>query len=76
MVLTKVVVSSGIVMSVRMPVRPISCYGPVRWMGMSHRIVTLSMPNSLQIFQCLCAAALLWQWMYSVLASSGQPETR
>ena len=28
-VLTKVVVSSGIVMSVRMPVRPISCYGPV-----------------------------------------------
>ena len=29
MVLTKVVVSSGIVMSVRMPVRPISCYGPV-----------------------------------------------
>ena len=46
------------------------------WMGMSHRIVTLSfsvtvlgscsyhrffssMPNSLQIVQCMCAAALL-----------------
>ena len=40
-----------------------------------HRSFT-SMPNSLQIFQCMCAAALLWQWMYSVLASSGQPETR
>ena len=24
----------------------------------------------------MCAAALLWRWMYSVLASSGQPETR
>ena len=35
-----------------------------------------SMPNSLQIFQCMCAAALLWRWMYSGLASSGQPETR
>ena len=23
-----------------------------------------------------CAAALLWQWMFSVLASSGPPETR
>ena len=32
-----------------------------------------SMPNSfLQIFQCMCTAALLWQWMYSILASSGQ----
>ena len=40
-----------------------------------HRSFT-SMPNSLQIFQCMCAAALLWRWMYSVLASSGQPETR
>ena len=63
------------------------------WMGMSHRIVTLSfsvtvlgscsyhrsftsMPNSLQIFQCMCAAALLWRWMYSVLTSSGHTETR
>ena len=63
------------------------------WMGMSHRIVTLSfsltvlgscsyhlsftsMPNSLEIFQCMCAAALLWRWMYSVLARSGQLETR
>ena len=35
-----------------------------------------SMPNSLKIFQCMCAAALLWRWMYLVLASSGQPETR
>ena len=40
-----------------------------------HRSFT-SMSNSLQIFQCMCAAALLWRWMYSVLASSGQPETR
>ena len=35
-----------------------------------------SMPNSLQIFQCMCAAVLLWWWKYSVLASSGLPETR
>ena len=35
-----------------------------------------SMPNCLQIVQCMCAAALLLQWMYSVLASSGHPETR
>ena len=35
-----------------------------------------SMPKALQIFQCMCAAALLWRWIYSVLASSGQPETR
>ena len=34
-----------------------------------------SMSNSLQIFQCICAAALLWRWIFSVLASSGQPET-
>ena len=34
------------------------------------------MPNALQIFQGMCAAALLWRWIYSVLASSGQPETR
>ena len=40
-----------------------------------HRYFT-SMPNSLQIFQCMCAGALLWQRMYSVLASSGLPETR
>ena len=40
-----------------------------------HRSFT-SMPHSLQIFQCMCAAALLWRWIYSVLASSGQPETR
>ena len=40
-----------------------------------HRSFT-SMPNSLQIFQCMCVAALLWRWIYSVLASSGQPETR
>ena len=35
-----------------------------------------SMPNSLQIFQCVCAVVLLWRWMYLVLASSGYPETR
>ena len=35
-----------------------------------------SMPNSLQIVQCMCAAALLWRWYIRVLASSGQPETR
>ena len=40
-----------------------------------HRYFT-SMPKALQIFQCMCAAVLLWQWIYSVLASSGQPETR
>ena len=40
-----------------------------------HRSFT-SILNSLQIFQCMCATALLWRWMYSVLASSGQPETR
>ena len=51
------------------------------WMGMSHRMVTLSfsvtvlgscsyhrsltsMSNSLQIFQCMCAAALLCRGMY------------
>ena len=34
-----------------------------------------SMPNSMEIFQCMCAAALLWQWVYLVLASSGHPET-
>ena len=36
-----------------------------------------SMPNSLQIVQCMCAAALLWRWYIQfVLASSGKPETR
>ena len=40
-----------------------------------HRSFT-SMSNSLQIFQCICAAALLWRWIFSVLASSGQPETK
>ena len=40
-----------------------------------HRSFTLK-PNSLQIFQCMCAAGLLWRWIYSVLASSGQSETR
>ena len=40
-----------------------------------HRSFT-SMPNSLQIAQCMCAAALLWRWIYLVLASSGHPETR
>ena len=39
-----------------------------------HRSFTL-MPNSLQIFQCMCATALLWRWVYLVLASSGHPET-
>ena len=40
-----------------------------------HRSFT-SIPNSLQIFQCMCAVVLCWRCMYSVLASSGQPETR
>ena len=43
--------------------------------GSYHRSFT-SMPNSLQIFQFMCAAALLWRWIYLVLASSGHPETR
>ena len=103
MVLTEVLVSRGIVMSMRRHVLSVLFFSTISgllaatflsvWMGMSHRIVTLSfsvrvlgscsyhrsftsMPNSLQIFQCMCAAALLWWWMYSVLASSGQPETR
>ena len=103
MVLTEVLVSRGIVMSMRRQVLSFLFFSTISgllaatflsvWLGMSHRIVTLSfsvrvlgpcsyhrsftsMPNSLQIFQCMCAAALLWWWMYSVLASSGQPETR
>ena len=102
-VLTEVLVSRGIVMSMRRQVLSFLFFSTMPdllaamvlsvWMGMSHRMVTLyfsvtvfsscsyhrsftSMPNSLQIFQCMCAAALLWRWMYSVLASSGQPETR
>ena len=63
-------------------VRPISCHGPVSVsfsmtvLGSCsyHRSFT-SMPNSLQIFRCMCAAALLWRWVYSVLASSGQPDS-
>ena len=35
-----------------------------------------SIPNSLQIVQCMCAAVLLWRCMYTVLNSSGQPVTR
>ena len=102
-VLTQVLVSRGIVMSMGRQVLSFLFFRTMssllaalvlsEWMGMSHRIVTLSflvtaldscsyhhsftsMPNSLQIFQCMCAAALLWRWMYLVLASSGQPETR
>ena len=102
-VLTEVSVLRGIVMSMRRQVLSFLFFRTMsglltalvlsEWMGMSHRIVTLSfsvrvvgscsyhrsftsMPNSLQIVQCMCAAALLWWWMYSVLASSGQPETR
>ena len=102
-VLTEVLVSRGIVMSMRRQVLSFLFFRTMsglltalvlsEWMGMSHRIVTLSflvtalgscsyhhsftsMPNSLQIFQCMCAAVLLWRWMYLVLASSGQPETR
>ena len=102
-VLTEVLVLRGIVMSMRRQVLSFLFFSTMFgllaamvlsvWMGMSHRIVTLSfsvtvlgscsyhrsftsMPNSLQIFQCMCAAALLWWWMYLVLANSGQPETR
>ena len=42
----------------------------------SYHLSFTSMPNSLHIFQCICAAALLWRWAYSVLGSSGKPETR
>ena len=100
MVLTKVLVSRGIVVSMRRQVLPLLFFSTMSgllavmvlsvWMDMSHRMVMMvtvmgscsnhlaftSVPNSLQIFQCMCAAPLLWQWMYSVLASSGQPETR
>ena len=102
-VLNKVLMSRGVVMSMRRQVLSFLFFSTMSsllaamvlsvWMGMSHRIVTLSfsvtvlgscsyhhsftsMPNSLQIFQCMCAAALLWRWMYLVLASSGQPETK
>ena len=63
----------------KLSVRPISCYGPVSVDGHApqtlsfsatvrlgscwyHRSFTL-MPNSLQTFQCICAAALLWRWI-------------
>ena len=102
-VLTEVLVSRGIVLSIRRQGLSFLFFVTMSgllaamvllvWMGISHKIVTLSflvtvlgscsyyrsftsMTNSLQIFQCMCAAALLWLWMYSVLASSGQPETR
>ena len=97
-VLTKVLVSRGVVMSMRRQVLSFLFFSTMSsllaamvlsvWMGMSHRIVTLSfsvtvlgscsyhrsftsMPNSLQIIQCVCAAALLRRRMYSVLASQG-----
>ena len=102
-VLNKVLVSRGVVMSMRRQVLSFLFFSTMSglltamvlsvWMGMSHGIVTLSfqvtvlgscsyhrsftsMPNSLQIAQCMCAAALLWRWIYLVLASSGHPETR
>ena len=31
----------------------------------SYHCSSTLMPTSLQIFQCICAAALLWRWMYS-----------
>ena len=42
----------------------------------SYHLSFTSMPNSSHIFQCMWTADLLWQWVYSVLASSGKPETR
>ena len=102
-VLTEVLVSRGIVVSMRRQVLSFWFFSTMSgvlaamvlsvWISMSHRVVTLSfsltvlgsfsyhrsftsMSNSLQIFQCMCAAALLWRWIYSVLASSGQPETK
>ena len=98
-VLTEVLVSRGIVMSMRGQVLSFLFFNTMSGllaamvlsvsMGMSHRMVALSfsvivlgscsyhrpftsMPNSLQIFQCMCATAFLWRWVYSVLASSGQ----
>ena len=35
-----------------------------------------SIPNSLQIVQCMCAAAFLWRCLCTVLNSSGKPVTR
>ena len=102
-VLTEVLVSRGLVMSMRSQVLSFLFFSAIfgllaamvlsMWMAMSHGIVMLSflvtvlgscayrrsfssIPNSLQIFQCIGAAALLWRWMHSDLASSGQPETR
>ena len=101
-VLTEVLVSRGIVMSMRRQVLSFLFFSTMSgllaamvlsvWIGMSHWKVMLSflvtalgscsyhcsftsMPNSMQIFQCKCAAALLWQWVYLVSASSGHPET-
>ena len=93
MVLTKVLVPRGIVMSVRRQVRPISCYGPVSVDGhvpqnsdaviLGESLGFMFIPSFLHLNAKLFAdlpvhvcTALLWQWMYSVLASSGQPETR
>ena len=85
-VLTEVLVSRVTVMSMRRQVLSFLFFSTMSgllasmvlsvWMGMSHRIMTLSfsvtvlgswsyhrfstsMPNSLQIFHCMCAAALL-----------------
>ena len=41
----------------------------------SHHSFT-SIPNSLQIVQCMCAAAFLWRCLCTVLNSSGKPVTR
>ena len=84
--LTEVLMSRGVVFSTRRQVLSFLFFSTMSgllaamvlsvWMGMSHRIVTLSfsvtvlgscsyhhsftsMPNSLQIFQCMCAAACL-----------------
>ena len=87
-VLTEVLVSRGIVMSMRRQVLSFLFFSTVSgllaamvlsvWMDMSHRMVTLSfsvtalgscsyhrsfasIPNSLQIFQWMCAVVLCWR---------------
>ena len=114
-VLTEVLVSGGIVMSMRRQVLSFLLFSTMPgqlaamvlsvWMGMSHRMVTLSfqvtvlgtcscdrsftsIPNSLQIFQCMCACVcvdalllllsilLLLYYLFHELYTEKNKETR
>ena len=102
LVLTEVLVSRGIVMSMRRQVLSFLFFSTMSgllaamvlslWIGMSHRKVMLSflvtalgscsyhysytsMSNSLQILQCMCAAALLWRCPELAKTKYIHPET-